>query len=76
MLPPGPHRYFFSISGEPCVAKDQPVTHKKEERKNKKIFLDTSKLDVAALAQKFKNNTKPTPKKNNMWFKNKNPEPE
>lgn len=26
MLPPGPHRYFYSVDGNPVVAKDHPKT--------------------------------------------------
>ena len=43
MLPPGPHRYFYSVDGQPRVAKEQHKTTKKDKRE-KKLFLDTSKV--------------------------------
>ena len=46
MLPPGSHQYFFSINGEPCVAKDQNLTSKKNEKKPKKVMLDLEKLEI------------------------------
>ena len=46
MLPPGAHRYFFSIGGEPCTAQDQNRTKKKKEKKSKKLILDMSKLEI------------------------------
>ena len=45
MLPPGSHRYFYSVDGKVSVAKDQNQTSKKE-KKEKKLFLDMSKLVI------------------------------
>ena len=45
MLPPGPHRYFYSCDGKVSVAKDQPKTTRKDKRP-KQLQLDTSKFTV------------------------------
>ena len=52
MLPPGAHRYFFSIDGKVKVAKDQQKT-RKQDKKEKKLFLDLSKLKI----EKFESGT-------------------
>ena len=44
MLPPGDHRYYFSIDGVPTVAKDQKKTTIQEKR-IKKIDLDLQKYE-------------------------------
>lgn len=46
MLPPGSHRYFFSIDGAPKVAQEQKRTEKKVEKKEKKLLLDLNKLEI------------------------------
>ena len=45
MLPPGPHRYFFSCDGVVSVAKDHPMTTRKEKRP-KVDQLDTTKFKL------------------------------
>ena len=57
MLPPGPHRYFYSVDNKPKVAKEQHKTTKKDKRE-KRIFLDTSKFEIP----KFEDEN--SPKKN------------
>ena len=55
MLPPGPHRYFFSIDDEPIVAKDQEHTLEKIERNERRANIDFTKLDMAKLTAIVKN---------------------
>jgi len=43
MLPPGEHRYFFSVDGTPSVAKEQRRA-KQAKKKEKKLYLDMEKL--------------------------------
>lgn len=43
MLPPGPHRYFYSNDGNPVIAKDLPKTSTKAEKKPKKLMLNLEK---------------------------------
>lgn len=33
MLPPGPHRYFFTIDNKLKIAQEQETTSKKEEKR-------------------------------------------
>lgn len=65
MLPPGPHRYFYSIDGKVSVAKDQETTTKKEKHE-KKLYLDLSKLVIPEaedpLRSSVNNTGKGTPK--------------
>ena len=56
MLPPGPHRYFFSVDGQVKVARDHVRTHKKD-KKEKKLYLDMSKVVIP------KDSAKSSPKK-------------
>lgn len=47
MLPPGNHRYFFSVDGQPSIAKEQKRTeHSKSKQRDKKLMLDMSKLQI------------------------------
>ena len=46
MLPPGSHRYFFSIDGEPVVAQEQTRTDSMEQKPEKKLLLDLTKLEI------------------------------
>jgi len=50
MLPPGPHRYFYSIDGKVVVAKDQHTT-KKKEKHQKKLMLDLTKTKFPPLEE-------------------------
>jgi hypothetical protein len=50
MLPPGPHRYFYSIDGKVVVAKDQHTT-KKKEKHLKKLMLDLTKTKFPTLEE-------------------------
>ena len=43
MLPPGDHRYFFSVDGSPVVARDQKKTKEKKEKLPKRLFLNLEK---------------------------------
>lgn len=63
MLPPGPHRYFYSVDGKVKVAKEQHKTTKKD-KKEKKIFLDLSKVEIPKFEDGPNSSNKNSPKKN------------
>ena len=77
MLPPGSHKYFYSVDGKVKVAKDQHKTTN-TEKKEKKLFLDLSKVEIPKfdddLATSGKNSKKNTPK--GVRVKEAAPEPE
>ena len=78
MLPPGNHRYFYTVDGKVKVAKDQQKTTKKD-KKEKKVLLDMSKVEIPAFEDDPRGSSKNSPKKNTpkgVRSKDAPPEPE